>query len=258
MISGLLVPFRTDSIVAANVALVFVIVVVIAAAEGGRTAGIVAAVVSTLCYDFFFTRPFQSLKIDNGDDIGTAVLLLGDQPDRRPARRLRAPEPQAERPQLRRHRPSASRRGAGSRRRADRRDHQRGRIRDHGAALVARVPVRGGPVGGAPRDRAPRRTGRREPALRRERPHACPTRARSSGCSAAAASSDASCSLPASRRRRLDRRGADRGRDRRSARRRARRRRAEHGADGLEEPGEAEPGRGREDPDRHAAERVDQ
>ncbi len=76
VISGLLVPFRTESIVAANVALVFVIVVVIAAAEGGRTAGIVAAVVSTLCYDFFFTRPFQSLKIDNGDDIGTAVLLL--------------------------------------------------------------------------------------------------------------------------------------------------------------------------------------
>ena len=31
---------------------------------------------STLSYDFFFTRPFQSLKIDNGDDIGTAVLLL--------------------------------------------------------------------------------------------------------------------------------------------------------------------------------------
>jgi hypothetical protein len=32
--------------------------------------------VSTLSFDFFFTRPFQSLKIDNGDDIGTAVLLL--------------------------------------------------------------------------------------------------------------------------------------------------------------------------------------
>ena len=76
VISGILVPFRTDSIVAVNVALVFVIVVVIAAAEGGRTAGIVAAVVSTLSFDFFFTRPFQSLKIDNGDDIGTAVLLL--------------------------------------------------------------------------------------------------------------------------------------------------------------------------------------
>ena len=76
VIAGLLVPFRTDSIVAANVALVFVIVVVVAAAEGGRGAGIVAAVVSTLSFDFFFTRPFQSLKIDNADDIGTAVLLL--------------------------------------------------------------------------------------------------------------------------------------------------------------------------------------
>ncbi len=76
VIAGLLVPFRTDSIVATNVALVFVIVVVVAAAEGGRSAGIVAAVVSTLSFDFFFTRPFQSLKIDNADDIGTAVLLL--------------------------------------------------------------------------------------------------------------------------------------------------------------------------------------
>src|SRR5450432_2766122 len=75
LIAGALVPFRTDSIVAANVALVFVIVVVVAAAEGGRAAGIVAAVVSTLSFDFFFTRPFQSLKIDNGDDLGTAVLL---------------------------------------------------------------------------------------------------------------------------------------------------------------------------------------
>lgn len=76
LVAGLLVPFRTDSVVAANVALVFVIVVVLAAAVGGRTAGVVGAVVSTLSFDFFFTRPFQSLKIDNGDDIGTAVLLL--------------------------------------------------------------------------------------------------------------------------------------------------------------------------------------
>ena len=39
-------------------------------------AGVIAAVVSTMSYDFFFTRPYQSLKIDNADDIGTAVLLL--------------------------------------------------------------------------------------------------------------------------------------------------------------------------------------
>src|SRR5690242_11544650 len=76
VVVGILVPFRDDSLVSSNVALVFVIVVVLAAAAGGRSAGVVAAVVSTFTYDFFFTHPYQSLKIENTDDIGTAVLLL--------------------------------------------------------------------------------------------------------------------------------------------------------------------------------------
>jgi hypothetical protein len=76
LVTGVLVPFRSDIVVAANVALVFVIVVVLAAAAGGRTVGVVGAIVSTLCYDFFFTRPYQSLKISNSHDIGTAILLL--------------------------------------------------------------------------------------------------------------------------------------------------------------------------------------
>ena len=29
-----------------------------------------------MAFDFFFTRPYQSLKIDKADDIGTTVLLL--------------------------------------------------------------------------------------------------------------------------------------------------------------------------------------
>ena len=76
LIAGLLVPFRTETLVAPNVALVFVIVVILAAAQGGRRAGVVAAIVSTLSFDFFFTRPYQSLKIENARDIGAAVLLL--------------------------------------------------------------------------------------------------------------------------------------------------------------------------------------
>jgi hypothetical protein len=76
LVAGLLVPFRTDHLVSTNVALVFVMVVILAAATGGRRAGVVAAVVSTFSYDFFFTRPFQSLKIENSHEIGTAVLLL--------------------------------------------------------------------------------------------------------------------------------------------------------------------------------------
>ena len=60
----------------ANVALVFVVLVVLAAAFGGRWVGATAAIVSTLSFDFFFTRPYQSLSISKGDDVETTLLLL--------------------------------------------------------------------------------------------------------------------------------------------------------------------------------------
>ena len=75
VVSALLVPLR-HQLVGAHVALAFGIVVVLAAACGGRVAGVVAAVVSTLSFDFFFTKPYQSLKIDRAQDLGTTVLLL--------------------------------------------------------------------------------------------------------------------------------------------------------------------------------------
>ena len=59
-----------------NAALVFVIVVVLAAALGGRWAGVTAAVISAMSYDFFLTRPYGSLKIDELEDIVATVLLL--------------------------------------------------------------------------------------------------------------------------------------------------------------------------------------
>jgi hypothetical protein len=76
VVSALLVPLR-HHLVGAHIALAFGIVVVLAAACGGRIAGVVAAVMSTLSYDFFFTKPYQSLKIDRAQDLGTTVLLLG-------------------------------------------------------------------------------------------------------------------------------------------------------------------------------------
>jgi K+-sensing histidine kinase KdpD len=54
--ASLLVLVR-DETASANTALVLVVVVVIAAALGGRWAGITAAVVSAICFDFFLTRP---------------------------------------------------------------------------------------------------------------------------------------------------------------------------------------------------------
>jgi hypothetical protein len=74
-IAGVLVPFRHD-LVGENIALVFVVVVVLAAACGGRTPGAIAAVISAMTYDFFFTRPYQSLKIDRAEDVGSALVLL--------------------------------------------------------------------------------------------------------------------------------------------------------------------------------------
>lgn len=75
IVASLLVTVR-DHIAGSNAALVFVVVVVLAAALGGRWAGFTAAVVSAMSYDFFLTRPYGSLKIDQGEDIVATVLLL--------------------------------------------------------------------------------------------------------------------------------------------------------------------------------------
>ncbi len=71
-----LVPFR-DRVDNTNIALILVAVVVAVAATGGRTAGLTAAVMATLSFDFFHTKPYQSFTITQRGDIETAVLLLG-------------------------------------------------------------------------------------------------------------------------------------------------------------------------------------
>lgn len=75
IVASLLVLVR-DETASANTALVLVIVVVVAAALGGRWPAITAAVVSAISFDFFLTRPYGSLKIDDADDIVAAILLL--------------------------------------------------------------------------------------------------------------------------------------------------------------------------------------
>ena len=69
--AALLVPFR-DEIDNANLALILVLVVVVAAILGGRRAGALAAMTSTLAFDFFLTRPFLSARIESADDVETA------------------------------------------------------------------------------------------------------------------------------------------------------------------------------------------
>jgi hypothetical protein len=75
VVSLALLPLRAE-VDTANAALVLVVVVLVSALLGGRTGGVVAALVSTAAFDFFFTRPYLSFTIDSGDDVETAVLLL--------------------------------------------------------------------------------------------------------------------------------------------------------------------------------------
>jgi Domain of unknown function (DUF4118) len=75
VVASLLVLVR-DQTASANTALVLVVVVVAAAALGGRWPAIIAAIVSAISFDFFLTRPYGSLKIDDADDIITTILLL--------------------------------------------------------------------------------------------------------------------------------------------------------------------------------------
>jgi hypothetical protein len=60
----------------ANVALLLVITVVLGAVTGGRAAGAASAVVAAIAFDFFHTRPYGSLKINDGNDVLSTVLLL--------------------------------------------------------------------------------------------------------------------------------------------------------------------------------------
>lgn len=68
-------PLR-DDVDHTNAALVLVLVVVAVAATGSRWAGALAAAMSALSLDFFFTTPYFRLTIDNGDDLETVLLLV--------------------------------------------------------------------------------------------------------------------------------------------------------------------------------------
>lgn len=74
-VAGLLTPAR-GSITGAHVVLVLVLVVAAVASAGRPPAGLVAAVTTGLAYDFFWTRPFGSLRVLGAGDVWTVVLLV--------------------------------------------------------------------------------------------------------------------------------------------------------------------------------------
>jgi two-component system sensor histidine kinase KdpD len=75
LLAAALVPLR-DHLPNAEFALAFVIPVLFAAVIGGRIAGICTAVVAALTFDFVYTQPYLSLRIESKDDVWTFVVLL--------------------------------------------------------------------------------------------------------------------------------------------------------------------------------------
>jgi Domain of unknown function (DUF4118) len=59
-----------------NVVVVYVIVVALAAAIGGRMAGLATSLSAALAYNWFFTTPYETLRIDTAEQVATVVLLF--------------------------------------------------------------------------------------------------------------------------------------------------------------------------------------
>jgi K+-sensing histidine kinase KdpD len=65
-----------ESIDLESVVIVYVIIVALCAAVGGRLAGFFASVSAALAYNFFFTTPYETLRIDSWGQVLTVALLL--------------------------------------------------------------------------------------------------------------------------------------------------------------------------------------
>ncbi len=74
-VTGLLVSIR-DWLGPSNVALVLVVIIVGAATFGGRLAGVLTSIAAALSFDYFHTQPYYNLRINDREDIITALLLL--------------------------------------------------------------------------------------------------------------------------------------------------------------------------------------
>lgn len=74
-VAGLLVPAR-DWLDPTNVALILVVFIAATAASGGRAAGAWTSLVAALSFNFFYTQPHYSLRINDRVDIITTLLLL--------------------------------------------------------------------------------------------------------------------------------------------------------------------------------------
>lgn len=68
-------PLRTSAGLE-NVVVVYVIVVALTAAVGGRAAGLASSLSAALAYTWFFTTPYETLRIDSAEQVATVGLLF--------------------------------------------------------------------------------------------------------------------------------------------------------------------------------------
>ncbi len=76
VLSAALTPLRDTWFGATNSQLLLVVVIASAASLGGRRAGAVTAAAAALAYNYFLTRPYYSLHIDDPRDVTGVILLL--------------------------------------------------------------------------------------------------------------------------------------------------------------------------------------
>jgi Domain of unknown function (DUF4118) len=69
-----LIPLRAST-AASNLAFAFLILTLVIAEVGGRTAGLVTAVISALSLNFFLTEPYLTLTIDKPEDVVAFAAL---------------------------------------------------------------------------------------------------------------------------------------------------------------------------------------
>jgi len=75
-VCALLAAGASSAVPAPGLTLIFVLPVVIAGAAYGLGPSLAATFAGVLAFDFFFTRPYFTLRIDNPEEIWAAMLLL--------------------------------------------------------------------------------------------------------------------------------------------------------------------------------------
>jgi hypothetical protein len=76
ILAGVALSTARDAIGLENITIIYMAVVAIAAIAGGTSGGLLAALGASLSYNFFFTTPYRTLRIDSFEQVATVALLF--------------------------------------------------------------------------------------------------------------------------------------------------------------------------------------